>query len=193
MNLNRKPDAGALRKAQDYRDKDAVYITSVEDTGEYRIVKGKVTCDFGFVHYPIVAMQQADEDMLLLASDCDCYESNRGESVCSHCLALVTKEGAAGNLYIAKMPGMELRGAQSRDRTDSIKLKIDEDMVREDGTRVLKARSTCKWGFVHYPSLLLREGSLLQYTCDCRHAMTEKSPCEHCLALQERALSRKDV
>lgn len=59
---------------------------SLDESGK-RMVKGRVKCDFGFVHYPVLTLLGGD----VADYHCDCYFLSKSSKMCPHCELLLNK------------------------------------------------------------------------------------------------------
>lgn len=79
-----KPASGSAGEPAARPDAVKILSDSVADSGK-RTVKGRVTCDFGFVHYPILTLVGGE----VADYHCDCYFLAESPKLCPHCQQLL--------------------------------------------------------------------------------------------------------
>lgn len=184
--------ASAKAKGQKYFEDGAVNILDKETRDGLQILKGKVLCNFGFIHYPKAAV--ADRGGIVLASSaCDCYESNAEANVCSHVYGLLNAAGYTGTIAVRKDPAVYLNDEDEEKGGADFKLEITEDTTDENGLRKVSGKAVCNFNFIHRPVITIEGGVVKDYTCDCYMAADSEEPCPHCKALTAKALGLKTV
>lgn len=179
--------ATARSKAMQYTENKRVTVLSDTKEKGYHVLRGKVKCDFGFIHHPSCAITDSG---LLLSSSCDCFESNEGTNVCSHCFALIEEARGTMNYDVAKLPSIDLDGENGTGVMD-FELTVKDVQDLPDGGIKAKGRALCNFGFVHHPDIRIEDGELADYSCDCYLAMDSVEPCPHCKRLYTLVMSKK--
>ncbi len=177
----------ARSKAMQYTENKRVTVLSDTKEKEYHVLRGKVKCDFGFIHHPACAVSDSG---LLLSSSCDCFESNEGMNVCSHCFALIQEARGTMNYDVAKLPSVDLDGDNGTGVMD-FELTVKDIQNLPDGGIKAKGRALCNFGFVHHPDIRIEDGELAGYSCDCYLSMDSVEPCPHCKRLYTLVMSSK--
>ncbi len=178
--------AAARLKAKKYFDEKKVHILSEDHGDGTRTVKGKVVCDFGFVHHPAVMVKENGTAGTVAASACDCYESNENDQICSHCQALIYEAYGEENLPVRKDRSLCLYQEEESSRTYPFALTIKSQSVNANGLTEVSGRAKCAFGFIHYPNILIEDHEMTAYSCDCYLAAESLEPCEHCKALFQK-------
>ena len=174
--------ASARQQGQKYFEGGAVTVQSREDKDGMQIVKGKVKCNFGFIHYPKAAVVDKGATVLV-SSACDCYESNEDANVCSHVYGLLNAAGYTGSIAVRKIPSIYLKEEEEERGGTDFKLEILTDETDGRGTRKVTGKAVCNFNFIHRPSVILADGVVKEYACDCYMAAGSEDPCPHCQAL----------
>lgn len=150
-----------------------------------RQLKAKASCSFGFMHHPIIRVEETDGALLIRDFTCDCYEADGGNGFCSHSAALMTEFYGDAEAVVNRMPPTEneLEGQeQLSNRYSFDKVHITETEEKEDGECLCTGKVYAGFGFVHYPKLRMKDGLLLEYTCDCYQNHMGRM-CPHCEGL----------
>ena len=181
--------SAARLKAKKYCDENKVTVLSDDLKNEKRTLKGKVRCNFGFIHHPAVIVKETGNMKTAAASACDCYESNENGSICSHCLALIYKKYGEQNIPVNKDRSLSLYDEDESSSTYDFTIDIKSQNISESGLTKVNGRAKCAFGFIHYPNIIIENGEMTSFSCDCYLAAESDKPCEHCKALFQKAVS----
>ena len=174
------PKSKIWNRAIEYCNKNEAEIIDISAKDDMTILKGKVKCNFGFVHHPIVALLPGDQQ-IILASSCDCYESNEDSDICSHCAAVFYKKTGNSLARIIKDPRIRLEVLTGT--LQDFDICIVSDKENEYGQREITGKANCNFGFVHRPIISLREDDIVSSYCDCYLYTDSVDMCPHCKAL----------
>ncbi len=179
--------AAARLKAKEYCDDNKVKILSDDSRDGIRTVRGKVLCNFGFIHHPAVIVKENGNIRIAAASSCDCYEGNEKNNICSHCQALIYKIYGGQNVPVIKDSSFSLHEDDEKNSAYSFTVEIKSQKKNENGAAEVSGRAKCAFGFIHYPNIIVENGEITSYSCDCYSAAQNEGPCEHCKALLQKS------
>lgn len=184
------PQSKIWNKAFEYCEKNAVSVTETLEKENMTVIKGKVKCNFGFVHHPFLAVSPFDSQVVL-SSACDCYESNEGNEICSHCAALFYQQNGNSMARIMKDPKIRLE-TLLEDAPQDFELSVVSDEPNPFGQREVIGKAKCNFGFIHRPILNLEGSEITSSYCDCYLYVNSVDTCPHCKALYSLACVKED-
>lgn len=158
-------------------------------------VQAKAYCSFGFVHHPVIRVEEASDVKKIREYACDCYESNDSDGVCSHCVALMLEAYGDVNAVVEKtsFTGTVLSEGQGqlaqRYRLD--KVFVTEQTNTGKGETFFRGKVFAEFGFVHHPRLRLLHDQIVEYECDC-YLNGRETMCPHCEALYHKINIKKE-
>ena len=181
---------GALRRKGESLNEDGkVRVLSSDRLPDgASAVRGKVLCQFGFIHRPAICLTQDGQHLADYC--CDCYEYGDNSALCTHVAALIAAVGSCETIRIDPGAGSGIRLQSARPSSDDEpsydekKLRILSREPQSDGSTMVRAKMICDFGFVHYPALKMRGASVEDYECDC--PLGDDRMCPHCRALKQK-------
>ncbi len=180
--------SNAIRqKGREFVQNEQVAVTTrqrLSDTAAE--VRGKVFCNFGFVHHPGINVVELRDANVVTDYTCDCYEGSGASGFCSHCAALaIAAYGDDREIIYEKHSGQGAAAGADRlfQPISMERVQIGEDR-RDSSGRYAAAKVFCDFGFVHHPRLhILGSDEIADYSCDCYEYAASKELCAHCQAL----------
>ncbi len=176
-------------KAVEYCNMGNTEINESKSRDGFLIIKGKVLCDFGFVHHPIVALLP-DNEQVVISTACDCYESNEGANICSHCASIFYKKN--GNMMARIIKDPRIRLEVLTDSRQDFELSVESDKKNDYGLREVTGKAYCNFGFVHKPVLVLDGFDIMSSYCDCYMYTDSVDMCPHCKTLYSLLIKDTD-
>lgn len=159
-------------------------------------LKANVSSSFGFVHHPIIRFNPAEKT--ITAFSCDCLNAKNEMSICTHCIALLASECDDKEILISATTEDNKKLAFDNSPASNYDKKIERcfdvvtilsDCIMESGKREVKGRLKSDFGFVHYPSLTILDGNIVDCYCDCYYLSESSKMCPHCELLLNKIRS----
>ncbi len=180
--------AQTWEQAVEFCQNNSVKITEQYTQKGNTVIKGKVRCDFGFVHNPTV-MFSSDGSHTIIASSCDCNEPNGEGSICCHCAAIAYKYN---NTASRLMKNPEIHFEPKASASDNFTVYAVSNTVDRFDQRLFSGKVRDKMGFVHKASITLLHDTVISASCNCFQFCGINPLCPHCHALYNQYLKDRN-